>query len=429
MIIAFDPFDTHADTRTLTARMETTLSRCPACPAIDAALASVAGLRPRLAERVAEAENARRLPAATLAELHAAGLFRLLQPARVGGSQLPIGALVEVSAETARACASTAWVLANLASHHWMLGMCPQAAQDEVWGAQGEHADTLIGASLIFPAGRAEPCNGGFRLSGRWSYASGIDDCAWVILGAIVGGDGYAEENTSGAAGEYRLFLLPRNDYALRDTWQAAGLCGSGSNEVNVAAVHVPAHRSLPLAATRGDGGMAAHAPLYRIPLLPTFGYVIAGVALGIAQGMLDLFVGDSRGRLASYSGRVMTDYPPVHLRVAEAAAGIDAARRILLGNCGDIMAAADNAGAPTLLEKMRLRRDAAFAAQLCRRAVDLLFDACGGAALYLSHPAQRSLRDMRAACAHITLNWDAAASLYGSVAVGHSADLPPYER
>lgn len=416
--------------------MEANLSRCPT---IDAALASATGLRPRLLGRVAETESARRLPAATLAELHAAGLFRLLQPARVGGAQLPISALVEVSAEIARTCASTAWVLANLASHHWMLGMWPQAAQDEVWGAQGERADALVGASLIFPAGRAQPqpesCGGGFRLSGCWNYASGIDDCAWVILGAIVGGDGYDEENTSGAAGEYRLFLLPCSDYMLRDTWQAAGLCGSGSNEVNASAVHVPTHRSLPLAATRGGGNVAAHAPLYRVPLLPTFGYVIAGVALGIAQGMLDLFVGDSRGRLASYSGRVMTDYAPVHLRVAEAAASIDAARRILLGNCDDIMAAAGNAeddataGAPALLEKMRLRRDAAFAAQLCRRAVDLLFDACGGAALYLSHPAQRSLRDMRAACAHITLNWDAAASLYGSVAVGHSADLPPYER
>lgn len=397
---------------------------------IDAVLARAAQLRPELVERAAATENARRLPAATLGELHAAGLLRLLQPARVGGGQLPLRALIEVSAEVARSCASTGWVLANLASHHWMLGMWPQQAQDEVWGGQGEHADTLIGASLIFPAGRAQPGADGFSLSGCWNYASGIDDCDWAILGAIVGGDGYAEENTSGAVGEYRLFLLPRSDYELRDTWQVAGLCGSGSNEVSVAAAHVPTHRSLPLSALRGQSPSAADAALYRLPLLPAFGYVIASVTLGIAQGMLDLFVDDSGQRLASYSGRVMTDYVPVQLRVAEASASIDAARRILLGNCDELMHSAGNAAsAPSLLEKMRLRRDAAFAARLCRQAVDLLFDACGGAALYLSHPAQRSLRDMRAACAHITLNWDAAAALYGAVAVGHSADLPPYER
>lgn len=406
---------------------------------INAALARARQLRPALLQRAAETEAARRLPATTLSDLHAAKLFRLLQPARVGGEQLPLRALLEVSAEVARSCASTAWVLANLASHHWMLGMWPQQVQDEVWGAQAEHADTLIGASLIFPAGRAQPDAHGYTLSGCWNYASGIDACDWVILGAIVGGDGYAEENTTGAAGEYRLFLLPRSDYSLRDTWQVAGLCGSGSNEVSVTALHVPAQRSLPLSALRGQppsspssaaSPSSAETALYRLPLLPAFGYVVASVTLGIAQGMLDLFVNDSGQRLASYSGRMMTDYVPVQLRVAEAAANIDAARRILLGNGDELMQVAEQAeAAPDLLEKMRLRRDAAFAARLCRQAVDLLFDACGGAALYLSHPAQRSLRDMRAACAHISLNWDAAASLYGSVAVGHSADLPPYER
>jgi alkylation response protein AidB-like acyl-CoA dehydrogenase len=152
-------------------------------------------------------------------------------------------------------------------------------------------------------------------------------------------------------------------------------------------------------------------------------------VALGIAQGALDLFALGSGQRLASYSGRILADFPSVQARVAEAGACIDAARRILQGNCSNIMADAAQDDPPSLLEKARLRRDAAFAAQLARRAVDTLFDASGGAALYLTHPAQRALRDIRAVCAHIALNWDAAASTYGRVALGHSADLPPYER
>ena len=391
-----------------------------------AALASAAALRAVLAERALETENARRVPELSLRELHAAGLFRLLQPARVGGAELEIAALVEVSAELARGCAATAWVVANLASHHWMLGMWPEAAQQEVW--QGSGADALIGAALIFPAGRAVPTAGGYQLSGRWGYSSGIDDCDWVILGAIVAAEG--TEPFADTAGEYRLFLLPRRDYQVKDTWQVLGLCGSGSNEVGVSNIHVPQNRTLPLAAVQGGNtpGTAVNpGPLYRIPILPTFGYVVAGVALGIAQGALDLFAHDNR--LASYSGRMLADYGSVQNRVAEAGACIDAARRILIGNCADIMVDAGEEGPPSLLEKARLRRDVAFAAQLARRAVDLLFDASGGAALFLSHPAQRALRDIRAACAHIALNWDAAASIYGRVALGHSADLPPYER
>lgn len=393
------------------------------------ALARAARLRPALAARALETETARRLPAAGLRELHESGLFRLLQPARVGGAELEIGALVEVSAELARACAATAWVLANLASHHWMLGMWPQSAQDEVWR---QNADALIGAALIFPAGRALPCPGGYQLSGCWGFCSGIDACDWVMLGAIVGDTEEGTDAFVNAGGEYRLFLLPKSDYQVKDTWQAIGLCGSGSNEVSVAKVLVPEHRTLPLVCTQGGptpGAAANPGPLYRIPLLPTFGYVVAGVALGIAQGALDLFALGNSHRLASYSGRTLADFPSVQARVAEAGACIDAARRILLGNCSNIMADAAQDERPTLLEKARLRRDAAFAAQLARRAVDLLFDASGGAALYLAHPAQRALRDIRAVCAHIALNWDAAASTYGRVALGHGADLPPYER
>lgn len=392
------------------------------------AVARAAALRPALAARALATENARCLPAVSLTELHEAGLFRLLQPARVGGAELGIGALVDVSAELARACAASAWVLANLASHHWMLGMWPEAAQDEVWG---QDADALISAALIFPAGRASPCPGGYQLSGRWGFCSGIDACDWVMVGAIVG-DVSEEMDALANAGEYRLFLLPKSDCQVRDTWQVIGLCGSGSNEASVTSVRVPEYRTLPLACAQGGatpGSPANPGPLYRIPLLPTFGYVVAGVALGIAQGALDLFAIGNRKRLASYSGRMLSDFPSVQARVAEAGACIDAARRVLEGNCADIMTDAAREEPPNLLEKARLRRDAAFAARLAKRAVDLLFDASGGAALYLAHPAQRALRDIRAVCAHIALNWDAAAATYGGVALGHGADLPPYER
>lgn len=380
-------------------------------------------LVPEVTERALETESARRLPDSTMAVFRSAGLLRLLQPKRLGGYELDFGVLVDVCAELARGCASSAWVLSNLASHGWMLGMWPVEAQDEVWSACD--SDTAIGASLVFPAGRAVLKEGGYKLHGRWAYASGIDACDWVMLGAIVEGD---EENP----GEYRLFLVPRAEYSVHDTWFVAGLAGTGSKEVCVTDLFVPVHRTLPLSATQGGptpGSAANPGPLYRIPLLATFGYVVVGVPLGIARGALEQFSGENRRRLASSSGRALVDYAPVQWRIAESSANIDAAQQIVKRNCEEIMRIADGTQAPTLEQKGHMRRDSAFAARLCTRAVDLLFEASGGAALYLSHPIQRSFRDAHAAASHIALNWDAAATAYGRIVLGRAGDMPPYER
>src|SRR4051812_31706747 len=140
-------------------------------------------LVPVLRERAAATEKLGRLPDATIEELHASGLFRVHQPARIGGSELPFRAICELPSIVAQGCASTAWVLANLASHHWMLAFWPAAAQDELWG---ESPDVLIGSAFIFPCGRATRVEGGYRLSGRWPFSSGVDPSAWNMIGAVV---------------------------------------------------------------------------------------------------------------------------------------------------------------------------------------------------------------------------------------------------
>src|ERR1700720_1177388 len=134
-------------------------------PRFEELLARAEALIPVLRERAPRAEQLRRLPDETIADLHRSGLFRMLQPARVGGSELPYGAFVELAGIIGRGCGSTAWVLNNLASHHWMLAYWPKEAQDEIWGPS---PDTLIGSAFIFPGGRARKVDGGYRLSGRW---------------------------------------------------------------------------------------------------------------------------------------------------------------------------------------------------------------------------------------------------------------------
>src|SRR5258708_44409 len=118
-------------------------------PAPDFAelLARAEALIPVLRERAAEADELRRLPDATVADLHRTGLFRILQPKRVGGSELPFRSIVELVSVIARGCGSTAWVLANLAAHHWLLGMWPKRAQDEIWGESPDRESTRLNSS------------------------------------------------------------------------------------------------------------------------------------------------------------------------------------------------------------------------------------------------------------------------------------------
>ena len=375
-------------------------------------------LLPRLRERAAETETLRRIPDATIADLHTAGLFRMLQPRRVGGSEAPYRALVDIGAIIARACGSTAWVLTNLASHHWMLGMWPQQAQDEIWGGDGP--DVLIGSAFAFPAGRARKAPGGWRLKGRWPFSSGIDPSRWNIVGALV------EEN--GAATEPRIFIVPQADYTIIDNWHAAGLAGTGSKDVAIADAFVPEHRSVTVNTIAGGptpGSTVNPGALYRLPTFSVFPFILSGVALGIAQGAIADFTGLMRERAATYTGKRVSELATLQLRLAEAAALADAAETLMLADCDEAMRLTEAGGEIPAETRARWRRDGAYTTQMCVKAVDLLFAGAGGNAIYLTHPLQRAWRDVHAAAAHVVVNWDAAGTLYGRVALGLPADVP----
>ena len=379
-----------------------------------AVLRRAEALLPSLRERAAETEALRRLPAETEASFHENGLFRVLQPARVGGAELDYGILIDLGAIIARACPSSSWNLTNLLVHHWMLALFEPAVQDEVWGPD---PDVLIAASLIFPAGKARRAGAGYVISGRWPFASGIDPSAWCMLGGIV-----AETDPP----EHRLFVLPRADYEIIDTWHAAALRGTGSNDAAADEAFVPAHRTLAVDETkgcRGPGLAVNDAPLYRLPVFTMFPYVLAGCALGTAEGALEGYVSATRRRVGSYSGTRVAEHAPIQIKIAEAAVRIEAAGTLLRAACDEAMAHGRAGTVPDFTTKTRLRRNGAYAANECRRAVDILFEASGGAALYERNPMQRYFRDIHAINAHISFNFDIAGGQYGRAVLGMEAD------
>ena len=344
--------------------------------------------------------------------------MRVLQPRRAGGSELPWVSLIDIGSGLAAACGSTAWNWVNYAVHHWMLAFWPVAVQDEIWNAD---PDMLIASSVVFPAGKATRVPGGYRLSGHWPFSSGVDQSLWNMLGGIV--------RDGDAPVEYRLFLLPRKDYSIIDNWHVMGLRGTGSNDVEAKDAFVPDERTLSIDATRGGakhpGAEVNPGAIFRIPVFATFPYMLTGVALGVAQGAYDDFMAGMRDRVARYSGNSLADMAAIQIRIAEAAACIDTARTVMRTHCQEAQDYAERNEVPDLAIKVRWRRDGAFSAGLCERAVDVLFKCGGGGALFDGHPLQRAFRDVHAATAHISMIWEPQATTFGRVALGLASDNP----
>jgi 3-hydroxy-9,10-secoandrosta-1,3,5(10)-triene-9,17-dione monooxygenase len=384
---------------------------------VDPAFATMASaaksLVPQLRGRAARTEELRRLPSETECDLHDAGLFRILQPKRVGGAELDYVALVDCAELLARGDASPAWNLANLASHHWMLGMFDKRAQDLVWN---KDVNALIASSFIFPAGRARKVEGGYRLHGSWPFSSGVASCEWNMLASVVASDDEADGI------EYRVFLVHKNDYKILDTWDAAGLRGTGSNDVEVKDAFVAEAMTVAVSDLAGGptpGSAVNPNPLYALAVFSLFPYVLSGVALGNAQACLDDYVELARHRASTYNRTKLGDLQTTQIKIAEASAKIDAARLIMRQNCIRAMADAKRGLVPDMATKTSLRRDGAFSVNLCTEAVSLLFAASGARALFTTGPLQRQFRDAHAINSHFAFNFDAAGTNYGRVALG----------
>lgn len=378
-----------------------------------AMVARAKALIPRLRDRAPKTEELRRLPPETERELHDAGLFRILQPKRVGGSELDYVALVDCADALGQADASVAWNFANLASHHWMLGMFDPRAQDAVWK---KDADALIASSFIFPSGRARKVDGGYQLNGHWPFSSGVGSSEWNMLAGVVATDDEAD------GVEYRLFLLNKSDYRINDTWNATGLCGTGSNDVKVENVFVAEHMSVAVSDLRGGptpGSAVNPNALYALPVFSLFPYVLSGVGLGNAQACLDDYIEIARHRASTYNRAKLGDMQTTQIKIAEASAKIDAARLVMRTNCMEAMMDARRGHVPDIAAKTKLRRDGAFAVNLCTEAVSLLFTASGARSLFSSGPLQRQFRDAHAVNSHLAFNFDAAGINYGRVALG----------
>jgi 3-hydroxy-9,10-secoandrosta-1,3,5(10)-triene-9,17-dione monooxygenase len=369
---------------------------------------------PVLRERAEAAEDARMLIRENEQLLHETGLFRFHQPKAFGGMELDFVAVVDIPAEIARGCPSTAWNVGNLACHHWILGYYDPETQHEVWDA---NPDALIASSIALAAGRARKAEGGFIVSGRWPFSSGVDNSDWNMLAVTVFGD------DGKTAIDWRLCLVPRADYEVIDTWYAMGMEATGSKDVAVSELFVPERRALALQRCRGGSGHPGAAltsgPLYRIPIVAASSHPLAPAAVGAAEGAYEMFVASMAKRAGTYTGARVADFQAVQIKVARARCLIDSARTLLRQSAIAFQAGAERNEVPDLATKLRVRANSAFAVNQAREAVETLWSCYGAMGLYTRDPLQRHLRDVMAMNQHFSFNFDIAGAAFGLNALG----------
>jgi 3-hydroxy-9,10-secoandrosta-1,3,5(10)-triene-9,17-dione monooxygenase len=384
----------------------------------EEAIGRARALVPALRERAARAEAAREMPAETTADLHASGLLRTLQPRRWGGMEFDFIAYVDFPLELARGCASTGWNFANLQVHHWMLALYDERAQEEVWGADPE---ALIASGIAFPQGTGRKADGGFVVSGRWNFSSCSNIAGWNML-AVTVKDG---ERVI----DHRMCLLHKSQYQVIDDWKVLGMRSTGSMTVAAKDVFVPEHKALCMYDVRGGdtfpGARTNRNPVYQVPANPLLGHGIGACAVGNAQAALELSIDAVKQRSTSYTGAKMRDFQAVQLRIGAAGSKIDAARLVLRN---DAIEGQDFANRKIMADpptKLRMRRNLAYAVNLCTEAVDLLHAMAGANGIYESYPLERIFRDAHSLAGHISFSFDAQASAWGLAALGGEVDNP----
>ncbi len=386
----------------------------------QAVLERVRDLLPTLRERAPEAERLRVIPDSSVKELEETGFFRLLQPRRFDGLEADPVDFYTAVREIAAACGSTGWVCSVLGVHPWQVALFPDEAQQAVWGE-----DTAVRLSSSYaPTGKATVVDGGYRLSGKWSFSSGCDHASWVLLGGLVFDD-------DGNVVDFKTFLVPREKYQIVDVWNVVGLRGTGSNDIVVEETFIPEAHTLSMSDTGrcyGPGLQQNDSDLYKLPFHSMFTTTISTPIIGMATGAYAEHVEMQQKRVrASYVGEKASLDPFAAVRIARASSEIDAAWALTMNNIREEQALVAKGEKIPLEVRLRVRRDQVLGTQRAIDALDALFEASGGRALAEGTYLQRAWRDAHAGRVHAANDPERALQMYGAHQFGHKIDPGMY--
>jgi alkylation response protein AidB-like acyl-CoA dehydrogenase len=368
-------------------------------------LAAVRDLAPTIAARADEIEQGRRVPPDLVDQLRTAGCFRITVPRSHGGAGLDLITQLRVNEELARVDGSTAWIVMIGSGAPILLGLLPRATFDAVYAGGPD----VIMAGVLNPSGVATPVEGGYQVTGQWSFASGCEHCDWAIAHCLV---------DDGRVPPVRMMVLPPDQIEVRDTWSVVGLAGTGSHDFAVDGAFVPDERTFVV-----GGEPALDIPLLRVPLPTLFALQNGSVAVGIAQGALDDVLDLAAGKVPAFDKGRLAENPLFQNQVAEADAALRAARALLYDQAATMWQTAVDGAPFTAGLRSNLRATATWTTRTAAAVVNTAYSAGGGTSIYRAHPLQRRLRDAHTVTQHFGVKPDTLTRA-GAVLAGQDVDL-----
>ena len=386
-------------------------------PEAIAVIERAKALAPKLAARAQQADREGHVSNESIAEMAEAGLFRVLQPKRWGGYEMDPRVFYSVQMELAKGCMSTAWIYGVVGVHPWQLSLFPAQAQEDVWGKDS----SVRIASTYMPTGKAEPVEGGYHFSGRWSFSSGSKHCDWLFLGTLLP----KRDGTPGM--EHATFLVPKSDYRIEENWDVLGLRGTGSHDIIVEGTFVPAHR-IQYTNDHSDAGCPGRAEntswLYRIPFTHIFQRAVSSACLGALDGAIEEFTRRATTHMGKHGNKMAEDVN-AQTALTEATIALDQLKLVLFRNYARIVNAAKTGVQLPLQERLLQRAQASYVPKLTGYHANELLRACAASGTYKSNALERVFRDIHQGRTHIANNTDAYVRAYGSHQLGIANQEP----
>lgn len=374
--------------------------------------ASAASLIPSLRARASRISDNRTIPEDVVADLQTAGLINVMRPRRFGGHEASPDVFLRVGRELAKGDGSTAWFYLVTGCHDGFIALFPDAVQAEFWSSRHP-----LAAASFSPTGAVSPARDGYRLSGKWSFCTGIDQSGWVLVTGIAG-------MLESGDPDLRFFLVPETNYSIVDDWHVMGLCGTGSKSVILDDVYVPAERTVAaedIANGTSPGALVSDNPILHTSLWTTFNFTLSAAATGVAAAAYEQTVQEQRGKIGVdpfFSSKM----PAVQMHLAEADALIECSENLYIRALDDYFTRLQTSAVISDRERVWYRRNQTFSARYALKAVEMLQLISGARAMYSQHPCQRAMRDLFAINSHLRCASDSASLSFGAYAL---TDIP----
>ena len=373
-------------------------------------VAAARSVIPALQKTSANSENLRHVDPSAMATIRDAGLSRMLSPERFGGYELPPSAHIQSCAIVAHGCPAASWVHMVCGAHTFVAGRYSPACQEEIFDTG---PDVLIPGTLA-PQGTARRIDGGWILSGRWQFGSGVDHGPWLLLGAKC-----VAENGEDPLPPIHVFV-PKDEVEVDDTWYTLGMRGTGSKDLVSEDLFVPEYRTLPTNEMFGGTFEGDVGPLYRLPVAGGLATMLAATVVGMTERGIGAFVDMTKVREDIYMGGGKAASAGIQMRVAEAQGELELAATLIEKNSHILdNAMAENVSPMDLTSRAQIRWNASYAVELCRRATERVFAVAGAHSIYDGSELQRLHRDVNTACHHAIVDFDSIKEVRGRLSLG----------